>query len=158
MSELSERPSAAANAPAAPAGWYPIDGRSQRYWDGYEWSNHTAPLHHSAAPALAVVGDDTTWSTLAHLSTFVLPILGPLIIWLVKSNSPFISHHGKQALNFQLSLMIYGIISLVLVFFLIGLLLIPALIIADIVLSILAAIAANRGELYRYPFTINFFR
>ncbi len=105
-----------------------------------------------------------TWAMLAHLSTlcaFVgVPfghILGPLIVWLVKKDEfPFVDDQGKEALNFQISLTIYGIVSGILCIVLIGFVFLLVLFIMDLVLTIMAAVAANRGEYYRYPLTIRF--
>ena len=109
--------------------------------------------------------DEKLWSTLIHLSPLLasfigLPFLGPLIGYLVlRDRGPFIRWHTAQALNFQLTVLIAYLVSgvLVLVFF-IGLLLLAAVWIASIVFMIMAAIAANRGEYYQYPWTITFVR
>ncbi|MBC7374589.1 MAG: DUF4870 domain-containing protein, partial [Frankiales bacterium] len=61
--------------------------------------------------------EDTTWSVLAHLSIFVLSLIGPLAIYLVyKDSSPFTRHHAAEALNFHLTLLIATLVSFVLVF------------------------------------------
>ncbi|MGG6237835.1 DUF4870 domain-containing protein [Nodosilinea sp. AN01ver1] len=98
------------------------------------------------------------WAMLAHLSAlsgFVIPfgnIVGPLIVWLVKRNEmAFVADQGKEALNFNISMTIYMLVSGVLIFVLIGIPLIIVLGIAWLVLTILAAIKANEGVAYRYP-------
>ncbi|NNF42061.1 MAG: DUF4870 domain-containing protein [Phycisphaerales bacterium] len=84
-------------------------------------------------------------------------LLGPLIGWLVKREShPFIDEHGKEAVNFQLTMMIAFIVSALLVFVVIGLLLLPLLAILNVVLTIIAGLKASNGEHYRYPMTIRF--
>ena len=102
---------------------------------------------------------------LCHLSTFsgsFIPlgnILGPLIIWLMKREvSPFIDTHGKEALNWQISATIYFVVCFALVFVLIGFVLLPALLIFDIVIVIIATVRANGGQAYRYPLTIRFIK
>jgi uncharacterized Tic20 family protein len=86
-------------------------------------------------------------------------ILGPLVLWLVKKGQdPFVDATGKEVLNFQISAMIYGIVCGLLVFVLIGIFLLLILIIAIVVYTILGAIKANEGQLYRYPFTIRFIK
>ncbi len=75
-----------------------------------------------------------------------------------KDQSRFIDHHGKEALNFQLTLLIAAVVCGLLVFVFIGILLFPVLIILSLVLEIMACVAANRGEWYRYPFCIRFIR
>ena len=109
------------------------------------------------------------WTVLCHASALlglVMPaaghVVGPLLVWLLKrGESAEIDAHGKESLNFQVSMFIYtsilGVITFILVFVLIGFLLIPlfaVLFIADIVLVIVASLQANEGRLYRYPFTI----
>ncbi|MCZ6789707.1 MAG: DUF4870 domain-containing protein [Chloroflexi bacterium] len=102
---------------------------------------------------------------LCHLSTFsgwFIPlgnILGPLIIWLMKrQESPFIDAHGKEALNWQISATIYFIVSFALVFVLIGFVLLPAVLVFDIIIVIVATVRANSGQAYRYPLTIRFIK
>lgn len=100
------------------------------------------------------------WNLIAHLSGFagfLLPlgnILGPLLVWLLKKEqSPKLEEHAREALNFQISISIYALIASILFFAVIGFVLLPILIIVQIVLMIKAALAADRGELYRYPIT-----
>lgn len=82
-------------------------------------------------------------------------IIGPLVLWLVKKDTmPFVDDQGKEAVNFQISLTIYAIISGLLTLVLIGFLLLAVVYIGGLVLVIMAAIAANEGKTYRYPFTI----
>jgi hypothetical protein len=102
-----------------------------------------------------------TWEMLCHLTAlagFIIPfgnIIGPLIIWQIKKNEfPSVDAHGKEALNFQISMMIYALVSFVLVFVVIGFFLLFAVAIANLVLVIIASIKANKGEAYRYPLTI----
>ncbi|MBI1317376.1 MAG: DUF4870 domain-containing protein [Candidatus Hydrogenedens sp.] len=96
------------------------------------------------------------WYVIACLVGFVCPfgnIIGPLVVWLLKRDtSPFVDDQGKEALNFQLSLTIYSLVAALLVIVLVGLLLLPALLIAAVVLTIVAAIKANDGVAYRYPY------
>ncbi len=93
------------------------------------------------------------------LAGFFIPgaghILGPLIIWLAKrTDSPEIDAHGKESLNFQISMLIYSLISGVLCLILIGFLLLAILHLLNLVLVIVASIQASEGKLYRYPITI----
>ncbi|GAB6935217.1 DUF4870 domain-containing protein [Calditerricola yamamurae] len=105
------------------------------------------------------------WATVCHLAAlvgYIIPmghVLGPLVVWLLKRNdSPFVDDQGKEALNFQLSLTIYGMIAALLVFVLIGLPLLLALMVIQVVFVIVAAVKANEGQAYRYPMTIRFFK
>jgi uncharacterized Tic20 family protein len=101
--------------------------------------------------------DDRTLAALLHLSAFVLSFVGPLVIWLVqRERSPFIDHHGKQAVNFHLSMLLYSFVTFIAIFFLIGLLLLPFLIVLGFVLPIVAAVKAAQGKSFRYPLAIPF--
>jgi uncharacterized Tic20 family protein len=108
--------------------------------------------------------DERTWATLAHLAGLVVPF-GWLIIFLIyKDRSAFVRRHAAEASNFHLSLWIYEMVLLVIgiplaiVTFGIGLIvIIPLLIVGGVgalVFAILAAMAANRGQDFRYPLTI----
>ena len=108
--------------------------------------------------------DARMWATFCHLAALVGYItgglglvVGPLIIWLIKKEDfPFVNEHGKEAVNFQISMTIYAAVSFLLCLVFIGFLLLPAVGIVDLVLLIIAAIKANNGEHYRYPLTIRF--
>ena len=103
-----------------------------------------------------------TWNVLCHataLAGFFVPwaghILGPLIIWLAKRNdSPEIDEHGKESLNFQISMLIYNVIAGVLCLVLIGFVILGILHILNLVLVIIASIQASEGKFYRYPLAI----
>jgi hypothetical protein len=107
-----------------------------------------------------------TWAMLTHLIALCgfigVPfghIIGPLVIWLVKKDQfPLVDDQGKESLNFQISMTIYGIVAGILSFVVIGIPLLIALVLADIVLVIIASVAANQGQLYRYPLTIKFLK
>lgn len=114
---------------------------------------HTTPPTDSSAPA-AVPSDERTMAMLAHLLAIFFGWLAPLIIWLVKKESPFIADQAKESLNFQITVFIAYLICGALTFVLIGCFLLPAVIVASLILCIMAALAANKGERYRYPFAI----
>lgn len=105
--------------------------------------------------------DEKTWGMLAHLSSLVgliIPfgtILGPLVVWLIKKDTmPFVAEHGKEAVNFNITIAIAIIVSAVLTVVLIGFLLMAVVGIAWLALTIIAGLAANKGESYRYPWTL----
>jgi uncharacterized protein len=106
--------------------------------------------------------DTRTWTILCHASAlagFFVPgvghLLGPLVVWLAKrTDSPEIDAHGKESLNFQISMLIYALISGILCLILIGFLLLAILHLLNLVLVIVASIQASEGKLYRYPITI----
>lgn len=106
--------------------------------------------------------ESRNWALFAHLSAFVaawvaLAFLGPLVIWLVKRHEDaFVETHAREALNFNLTLLIWVGVGIVLAFLLVGIPLLIAIGIAWIVLTIRGAIAASNGDTYRYPFTIRF--
>jgi uncharacterized Tic20 family protein len=111
-------------------------------------------------PALPDAGE-RQMAMLAHLSAlagFVIPfgnIAGPLVMYLVKrEESEFVADQAREALNFQITVTIAVMISAVLIFLLIGLVLLPIVGIAWLVLTIVAAVKANEGTRYRYPFTL----
>jgi hypothetical protein len=107
------------------------------------------------------------WAMYTHLGGLIGSLLtgvtfggglGALIFWLIKrEESSFVDAHGREALNFQISMLIWAILTALLCFLLIGFLLIPVILIMSIVCPILAMGAASRGEHYRYPLTIRFF-
>lgn len=81
----------------------------------------------------------------------------PLILWWIrKDDSEFIADNARESLNFQISICIYGIPCVLLMLVLIGFLMFFALVLFQIVCVVIAALAAHKGEVYRYPLTIRF--
>lgn len=112
---------------------------------------------------MEVSRNEKNYAMFCHLvafSTFIIPfgsIIGPLVMWLIKKEeSEFINYHGKESLNFQISIAIYAIISGILALVLIGILFLIALGIIWIVFVIIASVKTSEGEEYRYPLTIRF--
>ena len=107
-----------------------------------------------------------TWCVLCHamallglFTHFLGHIFGPLIVWLIKRNDGAdIDAHGKESLNFQLSMLIYDAVAVFLCIVLIGIPILLLLWVLNTVLVIIASIKASEGELYRYPFTIRFIK
>jgi uncharacterized Tic20 family protein len=139
-----------------PPGWYPDPDGQVRWWDGQQWGQAQGQMPQPAAGAQTGGGTDPkTLAMLAHLLGLLTGFLGPLIIYLVSGDKdPFVRHHAAEALNFQLTVLIGYLVSAVLMIILIGFLTFFAIWVAAIALSIIAAIAANRGEWYRYPISI----
>jgi hypothetical protein len=113
------------------------------------------------SPGGEVTAEQRQWGLFAHLSALsglIIPfgnIIGPLIIWQVKKTEmPFVEDQAKEALNFNITFAIAAFIAWLLIFVLIGILLLPLIGIAWIVFTILAGLAANKGEAYRYPFAL----
>lgn len=97
--------------------------------------------------------DPHIYATLLHLSTFLFPFFGPLVMWLVaKDKNDFIDDHGKEAVNFHISYMIYFIASGILMLIFIGIFTMIAFAVLQVIFIILAAINASKGEIYRIPF------
>ena len=150
---------------APPPGWYADPhGTGRRWWDGTRWTEHV-----QAQPAIAARADAKTWAMVAHLSALAgavvaLAFLGPLVVYLIKrDDDPFVRQQAAEALNFNLSWLIYtivgGILLVIGIVLLVGIVLIPLAIAAGIawlVLVIVAAVKAGKGEPYRYPLTIRF--
>lgn len=100
------------------------------------------------------------WAMFCHLAALlglVFPfgsLLGPLVMWIWKKDvDPFVDAQGKEALNFQITVFIAGVICGLLMFILIGIVLFGMLMIAVLILTIIAGVKANEGEPYRYPLT-----
>ena len=113
------------------------------------------------APSPEVTAEVRNWATLSHLSAFVtfvgIPsVIGPLVMWLLRRDQPYAEYHAKEALNFNISFMIYGLLAAVSIIVLVGLLLLPAVLITWFVLTIKGALRASAGEYYRYPMTMRF--
>lgn len=106
--------------------------------------------------------DARNWATLTQLSALVMflgipAVIGPLVVWLIKrDDDPFIDYSGKEALNFNISFLIYGVVAGLLIILLIGLILLPIVFVVWLVLVIVAAVKTSNGEYYRYPLTIRF--
>lgn len=94
---------------------------------------------------------------LAHLITFISSFIGPLVIYLVKKDeSAFIADQAKEVLNFHLSALIYFFAAFLSLFVFIGFVLLPAVGVFVFVVTIIGAIRAYEGNMYRYPLCIRF--
>jgi uncharacterized protein len=102
------------------------------------------------------------WAMLAHLLSFVaayiaLGFVAPLVVLLVFGpRSAYVRAHAVESLNFNLSWLLYAVVSVILALLLVGILLLIALGVAYVVLVIIASVRANNGEFFRYPLTIRF--
>ncbi len=117
------------------------------------------PVEHPASGAPSVQARQ--WGMFAHLSSIsgiIIPfgnIIGPLILWQVKKDEfAFVDDQGKEALNFNITVAIAFMVSLLLTLIVIGALLIPVVLGAWLVFTVIAAIKANEGVSYRYPVTL----
>lgn len=102
--------------------------------------------------------DEKLWATLIHVGGifyFLPSLIGYLLL---RDRGPFIREHTRVALNFQLTMLIASFVGGLLSIVGIGLLIVGAVWVVNIVFSIIAALAANRGEYYRYPLSIEFIK
>ncbi len=112
--------------------------------------------------------DARMWGMICHLAGLgglipIVPVIGsvigPLIVWQIKKDEfGFVADQGKEAVNFQISILIYAIVSGLLCFACVGFVLLPAVYIFDLIFLLIAAVKANGGERYRYPLTIRFIK
>ena len=110
--------------------------------------------------------DARMWAMICHLAGLAglpVPVIGnivaPLIIWQIKKDEfPFVDEQGKEAVNFQISISIYFIVSVFLCCICIGAFLVAAVIIIFFVFLLIAAVKANNGYHYRYPLSIRFIK
>lgn len=101
--------------------------------------------------------DARLWAMLAHLSGIVIAIIGPLIIMLIFGpRNAFVKNQSTEALNFQITLAIGVVISIVLALVVIGAILLPIILIAGLIFMIIAAVKSYGGVEYRYPINIRF--
>jgi uncharacterized protein len=134
---------------------------------GYGYLPPSAPSAPSAPPSTLPpgylpTGSERNWGMAAHLSGFLaafvaLGFLGPLVVLVTEGNrSPYVRRHAVEALNFNLSVLLWVVVSAVLMIVLVGFLTMAAVGILYVVASILGAVAAARGDDFRYPLTIRF--
>ena len=121
----------------------------------------------AADDARAAMVDESarTTAVAAHLSTFaglIVPfgsVIGPLAVWLTRRDGDrFIDQAGREALNFGITIAIYGSVLLVAALLLVGIPLLMVGVVAWVVLASLAAVKASQGQAYRYPLTMRFVR
>lgn len=117
------------------------------------------------APAAPLSDSDSRlWATLAHVGIAVSSVVGitifaPLVIWLIfRERSAYVDAQGKEAVNLSIVLFLGYVISIPLMFVIIGFLTLFILWVLAIVFGIMGAIAANKGEDFRYPFNIRFIK
>lgn len=101
----------------------------------------------------------------AHLGGFAAyffpfgGVLAALAIWLLKRDQhPYVDDQGREALNFQISISIYTLVSLALILVVVGIFILPVVALFHIVMMVIAAIKASNGEPFRYPLTLRLVR
>jgi uncharacterized Tic20 family protein len=107
---------------------------------------------------LAREGSDKIWSMLSHLSALMgVGFVLPLVVYLaMRRESEYVAVNAREALNFHISVLIYSLCCIPLVFVLIGIPLLIVLGLGSLVLAIIATIKASNGQCYRYPLTLRF--
>jgi uncharacterized Tic20 family protein len=99
--------------------------------------------------------DDKNIATITHLGGTVFSFLPALIVWVLKKDdSQYISAQAKEALNFQVTVILAHFIAWILAFILIGFFFMFIIWVFNIVFCIIAAISTSKGETYRYPFSL----
>jgi uncharacterized protein len=101
-------------------------------------------------------GNDKIWSMLSHLSAlFGVGIILPLVVYLAMRNeSEYVASNAKEALNFHISIFIYVLCCIPLMFIVIGIPIAILIGLGSLVFAIIAAVKASTGECYRYPLTL----
>ena len=98
-------------------------------------------------------------SQLANIIVFPLGIIVPIVLWQTqKEKMPALDAHGKEAVNWMISETIYMIASIILIFALVGIILLPVVALIGIIFPIIGGVKANNGELWQYPMTIKFLK
>ncbi len=135
-------------------------------------SEETTPPAEEITPEKIETNDFKPWGMelnqfcmlmhLSQFSSFIIPLGGlilPIIMWSTnKEKSEIIDEHGKNILNWIISSFIYAIVSVILMFVLIGFIAIFAVIICSLIFTIIGAIKANDGIVYKYPLSITFIK
>ena len=104
-------------------------------------------------------GDEKLWSTLVHVGGIFFYFVPALIGYLMlKDRGPFVRQHTTTALNFQITIGLASIVGAITTIILIGVFILIAAGIVNLVFSIIAAVAANKGEHYEYPLAIRFIK
>ncbi len=107
--------------------------------------------------------NERMWAMFCHLSAFagfIIPfgsIIGPLVVWSIKKDQyPLVDDQGKEALNFNISMIIYYLASFILILVIVGIPLLIALFFYNLIITVVASIRANDGVRFRYPLSIRF--
>ncbi|HEY8118420.1 MAG TPA: DUF4870 domain-containing protein [Methylophilaceae bacterium] len=99
--------------------------------------------------------DEKNIAVLTHLGGTLFSFIPALIVWLLKrEDSPYIGDQAREALNFQITVLIAQVVSSILIIILVGFVLMGLVYLANIIFCIVAAVAASKGEDYRYPFNL----
>ncbi len=163
-------PASAASNPAP--GWYPAPG-GQRYWDGVQWTQHTAPAPETLAAGTGVsaasngalvagvTAEDKQMAMFAHVGQLLGLVSGiggflvPLVLMFTKGKeSDFVRRAAVESLNFWITGLMASIVAGVLILLLVGIILLPLVLLAWLIFPIIAGLKTYEGVDYRYPFNI----
>ncbi len=124
---------------------------------GYPMGAGEPPVPHGTA--VPRNSDDLTWGSAAHWSPILIGILGPILTLTMKGNdSQFVKQNSQESLNFELTLLIGYVISIFLMFVLVGFITWTVLWVLGLVFHIMGAMEASKGKVYKYPFSIKFLK
>lgn len=116
------------------------------------YATATAPGGYQGPPATS---DDKNMAMLIYILAIFTGFIGPLIIWLIKKDqSPFINDQGKEVLNWSITVVLAYIVCIILMFVIIGIFLMPILLLAHLILTIMGALKVKDGIAYRYPWAL----
>ena len=151
MSEIPQDPSAQGDQPPPQPYTPPPPPPPPMSEPGPAYGAQT-PAYGAQAQAPVSPSDARMWSLFAHIGGLLTTFIAPLVIFLIyRDRDPFIRRHALQALNFQIIIAIGYFLSSLLMVVVIGFLTYPLFFILSVVFSIIAAMAANKGEEYTYP-------
>jgi uncharacterized protein len=120
-------------------------------------TNDQPPAYAPAQPLSP--SDERLWATLIHVGGILIGFISPLLGYLLlKDRSAFVGENAKNALNFQITVVIAYVAGWILSIVFIGLFVLLAAWVLSIVFSIMGAVAANKGQVYKYPLTIPFIK
>ena len=138
---------AAPTPPAAPAPSYTMPDV------GGKLSGGPVPFSGPANPSIPQ--DERTQALLVWILSLFIGFISPLIFFFIAKDKPFVFHHAAQALTLSIVLTVLYIVGFILIFLVIGLLILPLVGLAGLVLVIMGAIAANAGSRFEPPVTGN---
>ncbi|TDS87330.1 MULTISPECIES: DUF4870 domain-containing protein [Nesterenkonia] len=157
--KVARKPVAAPGSPEAPPAG-PAPGQPDQRAAQPDQRPGQSSGRPSGAPGVPVsAGEEQGWGVAMHLGGVFLSWLVPLVLWLVfRQRSRMLDDHGKEALNFQITLFIAYLVGAATTIILIGFLILFLAWVLSVVFSILAAVAAYNRRPYRYPLTIRFIK
>lgn len=109
--------------------------------------------------------DEKNWAMFCHIGVFagfIIPfgnLIAPMVLWLMKKDEmPFVNFHGKEVINFQLTILIAVVVSWLLIFIVIGFLLLAVIGVFVVIVTIMGIVKTSQGEYYHYPLAIRFIK